>query len=130
MKNKHLLVVLLAVVLVGSIRLTSPDQKTQPRRAVLAEILTAFAWNLEHDGTIERPVVRTVGRVGFLFDDFGRCSTYGQSYRAAFPQVFEELGRELEAAASVGREADALPLTDETRAALVAIFRNHADRLR
>ena len=121
MKNSFLFLVLFAVLAWGAVRFSQPVGEA-PSRAVLAEIMRAFAWNLEEDGKLQQPLLTSADQVGFLFDDFGKRSTYGAAYKEAFPTEFKEVGAELEAAVSAGKDAGALPLTAELRATMAAIF--------
>lgn len=119
MKNKTLLLLLAAAIVAGSLVKTKPADN---RPAILADICQAFAYNLEADGQRKDPRIKTAGDVGALFDDFGRRSTLGISYKKQFPEFFKGLGAELAAAAGPGREAGAAPLTLELRQQFVAIF--------
>lgn len=119
MKNKPLFILLLVALLGGSLVKSRPQDN---RPAILADICEAFAYNLEADGQRKAPRLLTAGDVGALFDDFGRRSTLGISYKKQFPDFFKGLGAELAAAAGPGREAGAAPLTLDLRERFVAIF--------
>jgi len=119
MKNKTLLIILAAVVVAGSLTKKEP---ADARHVILADICEAFAYNLDADGQRKEPRLKTAGDVGALFDDFGRRSTLGISYKKQFPGFFKGLGAELARAAGPGREAGAAPLTPELREQFVAIF--------
>ena len=125
MKNKHLLAfALIALVLAGVGKRTS-----EPSRQVLATICEAFAYNLTEDGKRQRPRLTTAGDVGRVFDDFGKRSALGVSYRAAFADEFKELGAELAQAAGGGKDAAAAPLTAQLRQEMAAIFLDFAKAL-
>ena len=125
MKNKHLLAfALIALVLAGVGKRTS-----EPSRQVLATICEAFAYNLTEDGKRQRPRLTTAGDVGRVFDEFGKRSALGVSYRAAFADEFKELGAELAQAAGGGKDAAAAPLTAQLRQEMAAIFLAFAEAL-
>ena len=119
MKNKTLVILLVVALLGGSLVKSTPQDN---RPAILADICQAFAYNLDADGQRKEPRLKTAGDVGALFDDFGRRSTLGISYKKQFPDFFKGLGAELAAAAGPGREAGAAPLTLDLREQFVAIF--------
>ena len=134
-KNKNLV---LLVVLLGSVMVAarSDTGKTTglnnegPRRDVLVEIVQAFAFNLEADGQAETPRLTHTAHVGHVFDDFGRRSTFGQSYRRTFRREFSQLSAELQQALGVVGLDRPLPLTTERRAAAVNVLRAFASRLK
>ena len=123
MTNKTLIIFLAVALPAGSLQRPAPHG---PNQATLAEIFSAFAWNLEHDGRQEIPRAATTDDVGFLFDEFGLRSTLGVSYREQFGRQFDQLGSELEAACHPGGQ----DITPALRAELVAIFRRHSERVR
>ena len=130
--NSTLLAVLLVAGLVVAMRQPSANHDqptTAPRRDVLVSIVDAFAFNLEEDGRRDSPRVTHTAQVGFLFDEFGRRSTLGKSYRDTFRKEFKQLGLELSAAMGLDDELASLPLTSDRRAAAVATLRDFSDRL-
>lgn len=130
--NLFLVVILLASLIVAA----RADQEQvayssdKPSRAVLAEIVLAFAFNLEADGNTETPLLIHTAHVGYVFDEFGRRSTLGQSYRGRFRAEFSALSDELQNALGVNDSQRPLPLTSERRAAAVKVLRDFAGRLK
>ena len=112
----------------------APDDATPniegPRRVVLVEIVGAFAFNLEADGNSDAPRLTHTAHVGHVFDEFGRRSTLGQSYRRTFRREFSQLAEELQHALNVDDTDRPLPLPRERRAAAVTVLRAFASRLK
>ena len=123
MKNKHLFLFLAVALTAGSVGSPHPQER------ILADILAAFAWNIEHDGQQPQPLLTTASDVGYLFDEFGRRSTLGVSYKKLFAAEFKALGKDLAAAAGAGTDASTEQLTPQLRAELAAIFLHHSERL-
>jgi len=123
--NSGLVLLLLAVLLAASLKQKETEPAAaDPSPAGLSVILEAFAWNLEHDGQADRPVLEYSNQVGQAINEFGRRSTLGRAYREAFAAEFDELGRDL--AAALGSSDGPQRLTPETRAAAVSVLRRHS----
>ena len=124
--NRLLLLLLVGLVVAGSLKSKEPnkDKSEHPTRAGLAVILEAFAFNLEKDGQLERPVLQWSSDVGEVFNLFGSRSTLGRSYRDHFASEFDDLGAQLSDALEDQDEPQ--PLTAARRSAAVSVLRRFA----
>lgn len=126
--------VLILVVLACLFMATRPPVKQAtgdvPTLSVLADIVEAFAYNIEQDGTSNEPRLTHTSHVGQVFDDFGKRSTLGQSYRSTFRDVFVRLSSEIQKALGLDDQPGPLPLTIERRAAVVETLRVFSRRLK
>jgi len=125
MKNKHLLAFALVCLLLAGVG----KRTSEPSRQVLAQICEAFAYNLLEDGKRQQPRLTTAGDVGRVFDDFGKRSALGVSYKAAFSDEFKELGAALAQVAGGGKDAAAAPLTGQLRQEMAVIFLEFSEGL-
>ena len=132
--KKHTNGVLVLVVMACLFLATRPPVKQStgdvPTLAVLADIIEAFAYNIEQDGTSNEPRLTHTAHVGQVFDDFGKRSTLGQSYRSTFADVFLRLSVELQTALDLDEQPGPLPLTIERRKAVVETLRLFSRRLK
>ena len=100
--NTILIVGVLALVAFGIQSEKNPgSQAPQPTKAGLIVILDAFAWNIEQDGKLDQPLITYSNHLGEAFNEFGRRSTLGQSYRTEFGQEFDQLAVDLKNALDV-----------------------------
>ena len=129
-KNGVLLLLLCGALLVAA----QPKQQSKgddvPRASVLAAIIEAFAYNLSEDGKQPQPRLTHTAHVGQMFDEFGKRSTIGASYKRAFAREFSELGAQLRDAMGLVDEVRPLPLTNQRRSAAVKTLEAFASRLK
>ena len=124
----------LLLVVCGALLLAAQPKQPRkgddvPRVDVLAAICEAFAYNLAEDGKRKEPRLTHTAHVGQVFDDFGKRSTIGASYKRRFAREFSDLGNQLRKAMGLVDESTALPLTPARRAAAVKTFEDFASRL-
>ena len=123
MKHKHFFLFFTMALTAGYVG------NPQPQHLFQADNPAAFVRNIEHDGQQPQPLLTTASDVGYLFDEFGRRSTLGVSYKKLFAAEFKALGKDLAAAAGAGTDASTEQLTPQLRAELAAIFLHHSERL-
>jgi len=71
----------------------------KPRKELLGVVVRAFAYNLEQDGKQPVPAIGNTADLAEAFNVYGSRTTTGQAYKAAFPDVFRELGLGIKQAA-------------------------------
>jgi len=128
-KNVVLLLVVFGALLLAAQPKTKNAAPGGPSVQVLQAICEAFAYNLAEDGKRPQPRLTHTAHVGQMFDEFGKRSTIGASYRRHFGREFTDLGEQLRAAMGLEDEARPLPLTPARRSAAVKTLKAFASGL-